>query len=78
MGNTIEGFGKRIRNLIRSVTTGKNYFAILNALANKVELYVDVLGPLVDSCVVGEIFRSIIVNFDFNWLIGKGRIQCGT
>ena len=61
--NTIEWFGKRICNLVRGVATGQDYFVILNALTNKVELYVDVLGSLIDGCVVCEILSPIVVNF---------------
>ena len=77
MSNTIEGFGKRIGDLIGSVTTLEDDASFLNTLANKVILNVNVFCPLVNGCIMGKVFSSIIVNSDLYWLFGVGRIEDG-
>ena len=78
MSNTIEGFGKRICDLVGSVAPTKDDCFILYALTDKVILDINVLCTLIDGCIVGKIFSAIIINFDLHRMFGIGRIEDGT
>ena len=78
MSNTIEGFGKWICDLIGSVATMEDDASILNTLANKVILDVNMLCPFIDGCIVGKVFCTVIVHSDQDRLFRVGWIKRGT
>ena len=77
MSYTIEGFSKRICDLVGSVASTQYDGLILNALTDKVILDIYVLCTLIDGCILGKIFCSIIVNSDLDRLFGVCRIKYG-